>query len=94
MGFFKQIAQLISAKAAPAAVFPTLEYKGFSITPQPMKDGGQFRISAIIEKEEGGAHKQHQFIRSDTFASAEQAAELTLPKCKMFIDQMGDKMFD
>ncbi|MGB5444458.1 MAG: HlyU family transcriptional regulator [Psychromonas sp.] len=93
MGFFKQIAQLFSAKPAAAAVFPTTEYKGFSITPQPMQDGGQFRLAALIEKGEGEARKQHHFIRSDTVPSAGQAAELTLAKCKMFIDQTGEGMF-
>ncbi|HEY5716295.1 MAG TPA: HlyU family transcriptional regulator [Psychromonas sp.] len=93
MGFFKQIVQLFGAKPAPAAVFPAVEYKGFTITPQPMADGGQYRVAAIIEKGEGETLKQHQFIRSDTQVSADQAAELTLLKCKMFIDQTGDGMF-
>ncbi|WP_372882508.1 HlyU family transcriptional regulator [Psychromonas sp.] len=93
MGFFKNITQLFTAKPTPVAVFPATEYKGFTITPQPMKDGGQFRVAAIIEKGEGEAHKQHRFIRSDTLANAEQAAELTLSKCKTFIDQMGDGIF-
>ncbi|MFT6927294.1 MAG: hypothetical protein ACJAZP_002927 [Psychromonas sp.] len=94
MGFFKKIAQSFSSKPAPAAVFPTLEYKGFKITPQPMKDNGQFRVAATIEKGAGEALKQHQFIRSDCQASSEKTAELTLIKCKIFIDQIGDKMFD
>jgi len=94
MGFFKKIGQLFSAKPVPAAVFPTLEYKGFIITPQPMKDNGQFRVAARIEKGEGETLKQHQFIRSDCQASADETAKLTLLKCKTFIDQIGDKMFD
>ena len=93
MEFFKNITQLFATKPAPAAVFPTTEYKGFTITPQPIKDGGQYRVAAIIEKGEGEAHKQHRFIRSDTLANADQTAELTLSKCKMFIDQIGDGMF-
>jgi len=94
MGFLKKIGQLISGKPVPAAVFPTLEYKGFTITPQPMKDNGQFRVAAMIEKREGDTLKQHQFIRSDCQVSCDETAKLTLLKCKMFIDQVGDKMFD
>lgn len=94
MGFFKQIAQLINGKPASAALYPTLEYKGFIITPQPMKDNGQFRVAALIEKREGETLKQHQFIRSDCHVSSDETAKLTLLKCKMFIDQAGDKMFD
>ena len=93
MGFFKKIGKLFSAKPVPAAVFPTLEYKSFTIRPQPMKDNGQYRVAAIIEKGEGDTLQQHQFIRSDCQVSAEETAKLTLLKCKMFIDQVGDKMF-
>ena len=93
MGFFKNITQVFAAKPTPAAVFPATEYKGFTITPRPIKEGGQFRVAALIEKGEGQACRQHQFIRSDTLANAEQAAELTLSKCKTFIDQMGDGIF-
>ncbi|MFT7052533.1 MAG: hypothetical protein ACJAU1_000078 [Psychromonas sp.] len=94
MEFFKKIGQLMSPKPAPAAVFPTLEYKGFTITPQPMKDNGQFRVAAMIEKGEGDTLQQHHFIRSDCQVSAEETAKLTLLKCKIFIDQIGAKMFD
>ncbi|ABM02699.1 conserved hypothetical protein [Psychromonas ingrahamii 37] len=93
MGFFKQFAQLISGKPAPAVVFPSIEYKGFTIRPEPMKDNGQFRVAAMIEKGEGETLKQHHFIRSDSQASSEKTAELTLLKCKMFIDQSGDDIF-
>ena len=93
MVFLKKITQLFSVEATPAVVFPTSEYKGFSITPQPMADGGQFRVAAIIEKGEGEALKQHRFIRSDTSGNAEKTAELTLLKCKIFIDQISDGMF-
>lgn len=93
MGFFKQFSQLMSGKPAPAEVFPSLEYKGFIIKPQPMKENGQFRVAAIIEKGQGATLKQHQFIRSDTLSSSDETARLTLLKCKIFIDQTGEGMF-
>ncbi|MFQ3175120.1 MAG: hypothetical protein ACJAYB_001868 [Psychromonas sp.] len=93
MGFFKQFGQLISGKPVPAMAFPSIEYKGFTILPQPMKDNGQFRVAAMIEKGAGETLKQHHFIRSDSQASSEKTAELTLLKCKIFIDQVGEDMF-
>jgi len=93
MKFFQKISQCFSAKSAPKAVFSTVEYKGFTITPQPMMDGGQFRVAAMIEKVVSGTLKQHHFIRSDTLASADKTAELTVIKCKILIDQAGEGMF-
>ena len=94
MDFFKKISQIFSAKSAPEAVFSTVEYKGFTITPQPMADGGQFRVAAMIEKDVSGTLKEHRFIRSDTLASADKAAELTVIKCKILIDQAGEGIFE
>jgi hypothetical protein len=100
MGFFSKIIKLFTteseseSKSKPA--YPSEQYKGMIITPQPLSDHGQFRVAALIEKVEDGDQesKQHQFIRSDTVASADLAATLALSKCKVFIDQMGDNIFD
>ena len=100
MGFFTKVAKLFSgstqSNTSNANVYPNEEYKGFTITPQPIADNGQFRIAALIEKagDEEQESRQHHFIRSDTCVSADQAAELALTKCKVFIDQMGDNIFD
>lgn len=93
MGFLKKITQLFSVEPTPAMVFPTTEYKGFCITPQPMAEGGQFRVAGIIKKGEGEDLKQHHFIRSDTNGDVQKTAELTLLKCKILIDQVGAGMF-
>lgn len=98
MGFFTKVAKLLTSSEQPAessVSYPSEGYKGFTITPQPIADHGQFRIAALIEKagDEQQETRQHHFIRSDTLANADQAAELTLIKCKIFIDQMGDDIF-
>ena len=101
MGFFTKVVKLFSApangtKTGSKVSYPSEQYKGFTITPQPMDNNGQYRIAGLIEKAgaEGEALKQHHFIRSDTVANADQAADLTIVKCKIFIDQMGDSIFD
>jgi len=101
MGFFTKVVQLFSAptdgsQVKPTKNYPSEQYKGFTITPQPMDNNGQFRIAGLIEKAgaEGEEVKQHHFIRSDTVVNADQAADLTLIKCKVCIDQMGDSIFD
>lgn len=100
MGFFTKVAKLLGGSTqsnnSSANKYPDEEYKGFTITPQPIADNGQFRIAAVIEKAGEGEQesRQHHFIRSDTCFSADQAAELAIAKCKIFIDQMGDNIFD
>ena len=101
MGFFTNIAKLFTGSAqstgptASKSRYPSEDYKGFTITPQPITDHGQYRVAALIEKagDAEGETKVHQFIRSDTVANADQAADLSITKCKVFIDQMGDDIF-
>ena len=65
------------------------DYKGFAVTPAPIKDGGQFRVAARIEKD----GKTHEMIRADTMASLEQATEISVRKAKQMIDEQGDRLF-
>ena len=71
----------------------TVEYKGYRITPTPIAESGQFRVSGIIEKE-ADPEKKHTFIRSDLVAGKDAACEFTLVKARLIIDQMGDRLFD
>jgi hypothetical protein len=65
------------------------DYNGFAITPGPIKDGGQFRVAARIEKD----GKTHEMIRADTMASLEQATEISVRKARQMIDEQGDRLF-
>jgi hypothetical protein len=95
MGFFNKITQLFANNDNAKSKYASVDYQGYIITPQPESDKGQFRLAAVIEKKfsDTGEVKQHYLIRSDTFASAEQAAEFSIAKSKIFIDQTGDAMF-
>lgn len=95
MGLFTKVIKLFSGQEEVNNPYSSEDYKGFIITPAPIAEKGQFRLAGLIEKvqEEGQEAKQHQFIRSDMVANADQAADLTLLKCKVFIDQMGDNIF-
>jgi len=76
----------------PAAV--GVDYNGFTLYPEPMAEGGQFRVAGRINKEVNGQLREHRFIRSDMCTSAEQANELMLQKSRQFIDQMGEGIFN
>ncbi len=93
VGFFSRLFGG-SEKSVEVKTVEPVEYKGFQIYKESIAEGGQFRIAGRIEKEFDGELKTHRFIRSDLLNSEEDANELMLKKSQLFIDQMGDKIFD
>ncbi|RXJ74669.1 transcriptional regulator [Veronia nyctiphanis] len=90
MSFFSW---LFGEKEQKTEVEPT-EYKGFLIYSEPKSEGGQYRINGRICKETDGELKIHHFIRSDILPAENTATELMINKAKMYIDQMGESMFN
>ncbi len=84
-----------------------IDYNGYLIFVMPLEEGGQYRVAGLIEKpivkdmaeldadekENEVENLRHSFIRSDLCMSKQQAEQITLQKCKLFIDQVGDNMF-
>lgn len=68
-------------------------YAGYLIYPEPIPEGGQYRLAGRICKEVDGKLLTHRFIRSDLFASAADAEQFMLQKAQRFIDQSGEQMF-
>lgn len=79
-------------KSAPAAPEPVL-HKDFRIFPQPIREGGVFRIAARVEKDVDGQVRVHQLIRADTSPTLDEATSASLAKAKQAIDQLGDAIF-
>ncbi|WP_121630874.1 HlyU family transcriptional regulator [Tropicibacter alexandrii] len=77
-----------SGKGKPAAADP-VEYQGFLIFPEPIKEDGQYRIAARIEK----GDKVHQLIRADLIRDLDEANEASLGKARQMIDQLGESLF-
>lgn len=71
----------------------TIEYKGYQVTPTPIPEGGQYRVSGIIVKP-GEPEQRHTFIRSDLVAGEDEACNFTLVKARLMIDQLGDRIFE
>ena len=95
MSFLKKLLGLgggvSSAPAADAAAsVPTQEHQGFLIRATPYKDAGRFQLCGVISKEIDGIVKTHDFIRADTFATMDDAVEMTFFKARQIIDQQGD----
>lgn len=87
MSFWKKLFGGGSAEtSAPAA---TMDYKGFLISAEPFKEGGQWQLSGRISKD----GKEHRFIRADKFTDKDACAEVAISKGQLIVDQMGERMF-
>ena len=69
------------------------DYKGYRITPTPIADGAQYRLSATIEKEIEGALRTHNLVRADTVGGLDTAQSASLDKARQVIDALGDGIF-
>jgi hypothetical protein len=81
--------KLFGGSGAPKTPEPE-EYEGFRIIVDPVKEGGGYRLAALIEKEIGGEVKRHRLIRADTFQSQDEARQFSLAKAKQMIDEQGE----
>ncbi|MGB7317107.1 MAG: HlyU family transcriptional regulator [Planktotalea sp.] len=70
-----------------------VEYQGFRITPDPMKEAQGYRLCALIEKEIGGELQSHHLIRADTISDFDACVEASVAKARQMIDQQGDRLF-
>lgn len=89
MSLFSRLFGRKSDPSSPPAGAGREEYKGFAITPSPIKEGGQYRVAARIEKDGRG----HDLIRADSMASLDDATAMSLSKARQVIDEQGDRLF-
>lgn len=94
MGFFSSIFGSKKDEKPSAEVEP-ISYNSYLIYPESRQENGQYRVAGrICLQEEGSSEvKEHIFIRSDVLMTKEDANELMIRKAKLFIDQMGNKIF-
>lgn len=87
------LSRLFGGGGPPKPRHPTETYKDFAVTPDPIRDGPRWRISARIEKEIGGALKSHTLIRADTLEDETAAVAASVRKARQLIDEQGDRLF-
>ena len=66
-----------------------IDYNGYRIVPAPIQTGNNYRVGAIITKDE----QEHRLIRADEMPSQTDCIEISLRKAKQMIDQQGDGIF-
>lgn len=95
MSFLKRLFGGGAAPSASAEIAGEPEfYKGFTITPTPRQESGQFRLAAIVEKTVDGETKHHRLVRADLFPIRDTAESAALEKARRMIDEQGDALFD
>ena len=92
MSFLKRLFGGGAESGGPKAA-EVVSYEGFAIMPQPMEEGGQFRVCAVIRKEVDGELRKHKLIRADICSSAKEASDMAIRKAHQVIDERGDKVF-
>ncbi len=92
--FLKNLAGVDKSGEPASQEADAVEYKGFHITPAPMKDASGWRVAAVIYKDVDGERCTHHLIRADVFSDRGFASELSIRKAKMVIDDRGEKILD
>lgn len=69
------------------------DYKGFTIFPEPIREGKTFRLCARITGDVDGEVKEHRLIRADTLESEDAAIDAARRKAKQMIDEQGARLF-
>lgn len=81
-----------SSKPKTPKTVAEADYEGFHIATNPMDEGGQFRVSALITREVDGELKSHRLIRADVCSSAQEASDMAMRKAKQIIDEQGERI--
>jgi hypothetical protein len=68
-------------------------HKGFTITPDPLKEGPRYRVRAHVTKEIDGQTRTHTLIRADTLEDEGTAAATSVNKARQMIDEQGERLF-
>ncbi|MEE9321994.1 MAG: HlyU family transcriptional regulator [Granulosicoccus sp.] len=80
-----------SAEPASTAGDP-VDYIGFTITPAPIAEGGQYRTAGTISREQAGELLEVQFIRADVSSDLQAALDHSIKKGRQIIDEQGESV--
>jgi hypothetical protein len=92
-GFLGKLLGGGGTKAPETSAGEAIDHKGFTILPEPYRNGGQWQLAARISKTIDGELKEHHLIRADLIADLDEAREHAVLKAKRVIDEQGDGLF-
>jgi hypothetical protein len=77
----------------PTTTGEAVEYKGYSIIPQPRSQAGGYLTAGVIVMETAEGRREHSFVRADTHPSLDEARQFTVMKAQRLIDEQGEALF-
>lgn len=93
LGFLSRWLQRGESGQETAAGDP-IDYRGFTITPEPYRVQGQWQLAARITKEVAGVAREHHLVRADLVSDPEEARRHAVMKAQRLVDERGDALFD
>lgn len=71
-----------------------VDYKGFTIEPEPIDEDGKFRTAGYISGDLDGEPRRIRFIRADQSSSLQAAVDHSIAKARQIIDEQGKRLLD
>jgi hypothetical protein len=75
-------------------VTATEDYDGFEIQATPLRESDGWRVAGRVLWRRDGEVLQYDYVRADSFPSADNATAMTLAKGRQLIDERGQGLFD
>jgi hypothetical protein len=93
-GFLRKLVGGEASDGDETAAGEPVDYQGFTITPEPYRNQGQWQLAARITKEVAGEPREHRLVRADLVSDPEEARRHAVMKAQRLIDERGDGVFD
>jgi len=81
-------------KAAATETGDPVEHEGYTIVPEPIREGGQYRTAGVIRREVDGEMRETRFIRADNSADLQGAIDHSVRKGMQIIAEQGERIFE
>lgn len=71
-----------------------VEHEGYTIVPEPIREGGQYRTAGRIRREIDGEMREVRFIRADNSTDRQGAMDHSVRKGMQIIAEQGTRIFE
>ena len=83
-----------SGSTASSETGEAVEHEGFTIVPEPIREGSQYRTAGVIRREVDGEMKEVRFIRADNTTDRQGAMDHSVRKGMQIVDEQGLRIFE
>ena len=80
--------------ASTAVAGDPVEHDGYTIVPEPIDEGGQYRTAGRIRRDVDGETREVRFIRADNSTDRQGAIDHSVRKARQIIDEQGLRIFE